>query len=369
MTMSKTNSSSKILPPATPVYNSGPSVNIGKLPVSKKKDKKQDPVKNARGSPKMSKKVTKRISDKKMTENVPIKAELEKELMLHNYTPLEKIIIRDKGQMEKARYFKAFNKLGQTVFVDLDNDGIVHVNPKDLTVTPSNKSNMIPYSSKLGTMKCLDLDICGVAFECYNGICTLHRDQRSTTPIENTFVIIEGHISNNMTVNSDPIAFPIIRLSEIKNNPRLVLKTVNRATKKLRNLAHDNCHDELKKTFKIITELNKQYTKFNELQEKLFKNISSSIEILEHKITEIDDIEQLDEEDKKTYELLQYNIRLRNDKIVDLLNICKDVCNTMTSNKMSEKNIVSILEYLNNIIDYLENDPDFFSLNMDYLFE
>ena len=75
MVMDKKKSSSKISPPATPVYNSTPSTNISKLPVSNKKEKKPVSTKNARGSPKMSRKVEKKTSTKELSVKIPKKEE------------------------------------------------------------------------------------------------------------------------------------------------------------------------------------------------------------------------------------------------------------------------------------------------------
>jgi len=350
---------------STPVYNAKQVQNINKLP---QKNKQKHEIKNSRGSPRVKSKIEENKHKTKPTKNITTstisKTNLENELLSYDYLPIEKIIIRDKTNGEKAKYLKALNKLGQTVFIDLDADTSVQLNHNDQIFVESTK-NTLSYSSKLGSMKSLDLDVCGVAFQCHNGICTLCRDHRSSIPIESSFTSVDNKLPKIGIINDNPIPYPIVRLSEIRENPFLVLKTINRATKKLRNISYDECILSIKETTHIIGDLSSTYKKFTHLQEVKFKSISESIEILEKKLIDIKH-DDLNGEDKRLYKLLKYNIHLRNDRILDLLSICQDVYRIMNTDKSS---IIGIIQYLTEIVDYLEHDPDFFSLDMTYLFE
>lgn len=316
-----------------------------------KSKKSNSPKKNARGSPqeKASSNKKKAVQSLKLQSGKGPASSLEKELITHGYMPMEKVIIRHK-QNDKARYIKALNKLGQTVFIDLDSDGVVHVNPTDVTLTQTNKSTMVPYSAKMGTMNCLDLDVCGVAFECSNGICTLHRGVRSSIPIETTFTTVEDYGPKAAIVKGSPVAYPIIRMSEIRANNQMVLKTVNKATRKLRNDSHAICVTHLHHSSTLINELSKEYNKFIDQQKSLFSSISSSIEILENSILKIDDVEKLNGDEKEVYALRQFNLKERNDYIIELLKICQDVSEVANKTTMEE-----YITYLQSINKYLKD--------------
>jgi uncharacterized membrane-anchored protein YhcB (DUF1043 family) len=328
------------------------------------KHKKSHPTKkSARGSPKDKLSVNKRkaLQAMKLHSSKGAASSLEKELISKGYMPMEKVIIREKTN-DKARYIKSMNKLGQTVFIDLDSEGTIQVNPQDITLTQTNKSTMVPYSAKMGTMNCLDLDICGVAFECSNGICTLQRDIRSTTPVETTFTTVEDYAPKTALVKGSPVAYPIVRLSEIRNNDQLVLKTINKATRKLRNDSYGNCIHHLRESSHLINNLSAEYNRFIDHQRNLFKSLSSSIESLEDSVLEIDDVDKLNSDEKEVYALKQYNLKERNDYVIELLKICQDV--SEVSSKVSIKEYTN---YLHAVNKYLTDK--YGSIKWDFLFK
>jgi hypothetical protein len=328
---------------------------------SGKKPKKSK--KSSRGSPKEKISVNKRKALQSMKLNVgkSTASSIEKELVSYGYMPMEKVIIRTKSD-DKARYVKAMNKVGQTLFIELDGEGVVQVTSKDITLTQTNKSTMVPYSAKMGTMNCLDLDVCGVAFECSNGICTLQRDIRSTSPVETTFTTVEEYAPKTALVKGSPVAYPIIRLSEIRNNNELVLRTVNKAVQKLRNDSHSTCTHYLQESSQIINEMSNEYNRFVNNQRNLFKSLSKSIEILETKVLEVHDVDRLGQDDKEVYALRQYNLKERNEYVVELLKICQDV-----SEVSKRSTIKEYTNYLKSVNKYLVDK--FGAINWDYLFK
>lgn len=125
--------------------------------------------------------------------------ELEKELKELGYTPLL-------GILAEKEYMKAINPMGQTVYILIENgQGIV-----DLKCTETEP--IMTYGAKVSALQASDLD---VVFEC-EGLCFLERH------VDNKHVTIkECHFSLPQKLDCC-ISYPIIKLSDIKNNPSMV---------------------------------------------------------------------------------------------------------------------------------------------------
>lgn len=161
----------------------------------------------------------------------------EHELNKAGYIINHKIIAKD------STYVKAVDKNGNNVYVLVDDAGYLSVSDTDIKLTKSD-TNLLPFSIKNGMYDLVGLDGIGVAMECgTSGICTMTRGS-DMKPIETNFAV-ENNISFDM--KSEALySYPIVKLSEIKHHPDIVLKSIDDASRRILFESINKCVLELK---------------------------------------------------------------------------------------------------------------------------
>lgn len=166
-------------------------------------------------------------------------------LLERGFTPVSKIVLRDSTGHDGVKFIKAYDLQGNTLYIDIDSDENIHVSPTDLTVTQVKSAEKIPISTKLTALECAKLEVCGVGFECDNGICTLIRDGDNMEPQEMNFSVTRAPQTRWGYESGAPVSYPIVRLSEITKNPLLVMKNVEKASLRMAFEAHKTYHSEI----------------------------------------------------------------------------------------------------------------------------
>lgn len=277
---------------------------------------------------------------------------LENELLNAGYAPLSKIVIRSDNGDKRTQYIKAINKKGQKLFILVDVSGYTTARSSDLTLIEAHSASIVPYSLKTGAYNCAGKDVCGVAFECgSDAVCVLARGSQDLTPKEANFVFVEQHASAAATIESEGniMTYPVIRLSEIRANPTLVLTNTDIVTRRLRNSTYLADLQELLIAQESITKLNTAFTNFNKMREDAAIKLNKTLTQLE----EYNDIYMANppttDDTKDRYRKLQYNLAQRNDGITTLLTTMKKVADCHFE-------IDVITNKINDITDYCERE-------------
>lgn len=273
-------------------------------------------------------------------ENTPLTIEIdgkvvpeegiEHQLARLGYIVTAKILINGaEHEGVEARFLEAINRRGQKVFIELDTEGFVAISPTDLTLVEGKHATVIPYSVKVGALDCAQMDICGVAFICSNGLCTLQREMVGTGPniYETNFIYTEKPtIRDGVAKLGDRMTpYPIIRLSEIQENPEAMLKSVDTVTKRIRDTAYASCMADLEKTEDAITNLRKNFTSFKEAQESASKRLMVSVEELNKVYKQYQNNPPKTDRQIADYRLLIANMKKRHELTVDLHYMCQQV--------------------------------------------
>lgn len=279
---------------------------------------------------------------------------IEHMLAKHQYIVTAKILIEGEHGTE-ARYLEAINPRGKKVFIELDEAGFIAVTPDDLTLHEGKPATVIPYSIKVGALECAALDVCGIAFVCNNGICTLSPDVvTQNKPVETNFIYTEPTV---VDVKSDGAArltdritpYPIVRLSEIKKKPREVLTNVDEVTRRIRNTAYTGCLKELKETEKASHDLHMAFLDFQKTQMDASTRLTESIRELEEVNNKYIANPPTTEAQVANYRLMIANMRKRHEMVVDLLYTCDRV------NKVRD-NMLQLKEQLNEASAFLRKE-------------
>lgn len=249
-------------------------------------------------------------------EGTTLNPTIETTLMEYGYAPAGKIITSDYQGNSIVRYIKAVNKLGQPVLVEMDTEGYVSVQPNDLTAIESKTAEIVPYTVRMSAQECAGLDVCGVAFECEDAVCTM--TSTTTYPEETTFSYVSNRSEKSAVVNGNIVGFPIVRMSEIIANPKLVLELTDSATSRIRNAVHNQILAELEQTRMLLKHVEEDYDKFVNLEQRWASSLASSInELREMNISYVEN-PPIDEVNREKYRQLLHNLRIRNEMVVKL---------------------------------------------------
>jgi hypothetical protein len=127
--------------------------------------------------------ITREKIDRSTTVRREWSVKLENELIELGYAPISKIVV-SRGKATEGRYIKARNKYGQFVYIELDTDGAVSVDGKEVTHLEREEATVTPFDVKLEAYKCAGKDICGVAFECKAVLFTKNQIEKALAQAE-----------------------------------------------------------------------------------------------------------------------------------------------------------------------------------------
>ena len=279
-------------------------------------------------------------------------ASLENELLKIGYAPISKIVIRTDDGDKRTQYIKAINKMGQTVFILIDVNGYTTARAADLTLIQAHNASIVPYSLKTGAYNCEGKDVCGVAFECgSDAVCVLARAPDDLTPKEANFVFLEKQTPPVAALETEGTitTYPVIRLSEIRANPNLVLQNTDIVTRRLRNSGYSALLQELAVTQQSLNKLNESFIRFDRIREDVAGKLNTTLTQLEQWNNVYMQNPPTTDDGKDKYRALQYNLTLRNDNIAVLLRIMKKVADL-------HRGINSITKEINDISDFAEKE-------------
>lgn len=191
----------------------------------------------------------------------------ELELSKAGYVVNHKIITKDEKNNEMFSYIKAIDKNGNNVYVLVDEAGYLSTTEKDMQLSKCS-TNLVPFSLKNGLYESVGLDAMGVAIECGSlGICTMTRSH-DMKPVEHNFV--SKHIDKESIDRF--YSYPIIKLSEIKHHPDIILQNVQNVSSRILTESFRKCVSDLSEFKRNAEELLRTINTFDTLR----TNITSS---------------------------------------------------------------------------------------------
>ena len=247
------------------------------------------------------------------------------------YMPFRTTMVKgNNGNVPK--YVKAINDRGNTVYVKIDMDGNVMTQPGDLTTIESKEATSVPLSVKIGAYNCAGLDVCAVALECDDGICMLMKDD-DTNMKEVMLTKVEKRSEEGIVEGDSPIAYPVVRLSEILENPVMTSKIIDDATVKMRNAAVQNYLrkvDELEGSNKknIVgsrNEANQSVEMFVKKIDNIMITLLTKLKNLEGKRNKYDAVPPKNDKEVEDLRKISLEIRNVNDKLINLLKLSKNI--------------------------------------------
>lgn len=265
--------------------------------------------------------VTPIITENSSYNNLAIN-NMENELNILGYKILGKIVVNDLNGHKHIKYLKVINKKCHKLFIYVDIIGYSSVQSTDMVINETESGNSLSYSIKNGACNCMGNDVNGIAFEYgTNSICTLVRENNNVNLVESnySFINLQNNNENNIT------SYPIIRLSEIKVNPEIVLENTDTVIRRLRTAEDSNERNELNNTHCSLELLNEAFIDFNDSCNEVTDKLVISL----NQLKEWNDIylndPPCDDEYKEKFQKLQCKLTNTNDDVLKLIYIMKRV--------------------------------------------
>lgn len=275
--------------------------------------------------------------------------QVEKTLSKSGYLPLGKVITKDENNLLMCKFIKAMDESGRTVFVDMDCEGLVSVDPSNMTMTKISGASVVPHSTKIGAYDSAGSDVSGVAFECEGEVCTLQRTD-DLTPKETVFAEING---NRGSDDMFPIAYPIVSLTDIKANPSQVACSVKASHDRMRNVAFGQCRKDTMETIKAAEWLNREVERFNTKRKIIKLKLAETITEFEAMNT---GLKRQPPSDKRARldRSVKFNLRKRNDMVIDHLKLCESINSRVNRIRELAEEIKSLNDYADQLFTGLD---------------
>jgi hypothetical protein len=175
--------------------------------------------------------------------------DIERELVRYGYRPVTRIQGTPTAGEERVKYIKALNKYGQYVFIELDApDTIVTVDDSQITHLDAEKVYEAPSNVRAEVAR-----------------------------ISSDFIRSERASDTRALLSSDKLAHPVVRLSEIRNNPELTLQYENQLVTEMRNNSYTNLVEELYDMSTSINKLVEEFNLFNLIRNQLAIDVRDSL--------------------------------------------------------------------------------------------
>jgi hypothetical protein len=274
---------------------------------------------------------------------------VEATLLEFGYVPTDKVITKDEDGLLVCQYLKAVDKSGRTVFVDMDCDGFVSVDPKNMTMVKVSDASVVPYSIKMGAYDCAASDVCGVAFECDGEVCTLKRSNKDLTPSETVFTSASKDGNTFALMPNYPIPYPIVNLSDIKNKPAEVASSIKDSHDRMRRVAFGHVERDTQDLDKSTASLVHEVRKFEEQQKEVSSKLSTTLKEFETMNDRFIRKPPTTDNGKSLQRTVQFNLRKRNDMVLDYLTYSEAV----NSRAARIKELAAELKDLNDLAEQL----------------
>ena len=273
---------------------------------------------------------------------------LENSLMDAGYTPLSKVSVSS-GRSSKAEYIKSVNSMGHISYVKLDEEGeISSTHEEDRLMVKSANGSKVPYDTVTDLYDCLDMSVCGVAFECEGDICTVVREKGELEPTSVLLTTAEKTASTNMMEHSSPVAFPVVNASEVVSSPDMVDMAVAEATSVIRFKSNEQLMSEMEQLSQEIMDFNADFARLEMLYNDRMSQLRGSIVYLNKLRQSYKDVPPRNNSEVEKYHLTMYNLAKRNRMVEELLGISSKIREHKTIIAQVGDDMTKAADYISN---------------------
>lgn len=242
--------------------------------------------------------------------------DVETELKALGLQTVDKIIIKDGSYAEEyVKYIKVRNTLGEVFYVYLDDVGIVCSNGKCEQILVENSEKIIPSTLIRSTFDRLDLTLSGQVFECSDSICAIQRDPDDLSSFT------ESIFGNPDIESLNPMGYPVVRLSDLRQDSALIIRVAAENYRQTRNLTYNIMIKEIYQQMEINKKLESNLKTLYQEMEKIPKLFSEAYDFLEKRIMIYNSRKVLSIQEEADRDILFYNLQRRNELLERFIQI------------------------------------------------
>jgi hypothetical protein len=160
---------------------------------------------------------------------------LDEKLVSAGFVKTSILTIRDEKGTDIVPYVRAYTRLGDTCYIEFEGGAVADA----VRIVPSaadtrmratvRTGSIIPHQTKISVSQCASSSVCGVAFECNNEVCVLQPESCTDRPRETIYVVAESIPTKHVQAAGSPLAYPVVRYSEIEACAETAIANVHRA--------------------------------------------------------------------------------------------------------------------------------------------
>tara|TARA_R110001599_G_scaffold287335_1_gene489860 strand:+ start:129 stop:1337 length:1209 start_codon:yes stop_codon:yes gene_type:complete len=253
--------------------------------------------------------------------------DIEKALLDRDFISTEKILTRDTNGNIVCHFIKARDKLGHVFYVELDTTskdgmGFLKVTSQDQVFTQSKDASVVPYSLKIGSFEASNNDLYGIGFECNNSICVMSRKNNSLDPVETVFTQTKGQSDHMAIQDKHPVPFPVVKMTEILANPKMVEHNIACSHNRMRNVAFNSCSKDVKSMKANVEDLETEVLNFEQISGEVSQVLGCTINELENMHSQYEKTGVQCSQDTENIKAIRFNLNKRQDLVNDYLAMC-----------------------------------------------
>jgi hypothetical protein len=154
----------------------------------------------------------------------------------------------------------------------------------------------------------------------------------------------EKEVKDGVAVESI-IAYPVIRLSEIRANCELINKIIDNATKRLRNDAYDESTREFAELNKAIITLCNAYNHANACRNDVVTKLNDSLAKLEKYNIYYMKHPPCNDEERERCKLIRYNLQKRQEYVIELIRATRKMAANREQIMKAAKEIEDVISH------------------------
>ena len=235
------------------------------------------------------------------------------------YTPVQRVSI-DNHDGSQHNNLKCQSPLGFYVFVLIDDDKIVSFSSDNLAAKEMAKGEVLPIPQSLSNGFYHDSG--NVVVLCKEGLCEMKHDGLRVDPLVSNFSFVSETRSRVIVPENSFLAYPLISISEIKSNPKLVLTTTMTSTNRLREVAYLKCYQQIGLFVSRLNTLSTNTNLFIEQHKKIASELDSYIKSKTDAQMALASKPAKSSVDVERQWNNLYNLNLRHSMVVKFLGIC-----------------------------------------------
>lgn len=263
------------------------------------------------------------------------------------YLPLGSIKYKDGPLVVK--YIEAIDHRGNMVLIDLNVDSNITVRPSDLTTIRGTNSISIPYAVRVGIHAAAGNKIAGTAYKCDDGMCVMLTDPSTLKPVDIHLTFVENPANRVVHIDDSYIAIPVIRMTDILENPTLVNEIVADSTLSIREKTKPLFIKDLQEMDNLGVKVNNEIKKNMNALNRALVDVTTSLERFERERKLYDLNPPSNKFAVDRYNLLVLNIKKRQNMFRSLIKKARDL-------SVEKAKLLSVITSLGSIMSDLNTN-------------